>query len=333
MKVRFALLALTVALSGVVVAVGCGDDDGPMPMVDAGDGTMDAGPGMTDGALPPPACPPLAPPPDNQMGSCCWRASNASQLTAPELRLAGLKINNPASLGSTIIRGLLQGAFDEERFNWLVRVEGAPATGMGPIMIKTGLGFRDPAGTFAYAMNNAPMPGALDRWDPKSFAGTMDGETFSAPRTSEVITLPIFSQPDDAGVTSILFELPLRNLEMLPSTLSEDRSCVGLRNPASYDTMSGHLRAYLTVADTSAARLDVSSIHATICMLIAGMSSMMGNCSDYPQSGWMVKPDSLCDAAGCISNRATPGTCMPDTTCNAWELNADFAAQGVSITN
>lgn len=335
MKVRFGLLVLAAALVG---SAGCGDDDGVTP-TDAGMSDMDSG--DVDSGTVMVNCPTGAPLPHDQMGVCCYRASNAAQLTAPELRLAAVKINSPSSLASTILRGLIAGAVDEERFNWLVRIEGAPTMGSGAVTIKTGLGWRDDAtSTFAFADNNAPvgMPAMpTDRWNPRSFPGMMDGETFSAMRATEVVTLPIFRSPeDDAGVNAVLIELPLRGLELTSGTLSEDRSCVGRRNASpSYDTSAGDLSAFLTVAETTVVRLDISSIHASLCMLIAGMSSMPGNCDDaaYPRAMWMVKPDSLCTGGTCISNRMTPGTCDPDTTCDAWELIAEFAAQGVSITN
>lgn len=335
MTARFGMLVLAAALLGTA---GCGDDDGTVPPVDAG-GPTDGGMVMMDGSGPVGSCPASAPGPDNQMLPCCYRMSNADRLTAPELRLAAVKINSPSSLASTILRGLIQGALDEERFNWLVRLEGAPMSGMGSVSIQTGLGWRDPAGTFRFAMNDAPagMPAMpTDRWDPRTFMGTMNGEMFSAPRATEVVTLPIFRSPeDDAGLNAVLIELPLRGLELTSGTLTENRTCVGRRNASpTYNTDDGHLSAFLTVAETTDVRLDISSIHASLCMLIAGMSSMPGNCGDaaYPRAMWMVKPDSICASGTCVSNRMTPGSCDPDTTCDAWELVADFAAQGVEIT-
>jgi len=325
---RTAWIVLAATLASM--AIGCGDDDGVTPM----DGGMD---GSSTG----PTCPPMAPEPHDQIGACCSRAVNDARLDNPELRLSGIRVLSPSTLANTIIRGLLSGALDEERFNWLIRLEGAPTSGMGPVSIKTGLGFRGMDGTFAYAMGNAPGPGPVDRWDPKTFMGTMDGEMFTAPRATETVTIPIFNDPDDAGVTTVLLELPIFGLQLASATLSENRSCVGVRNPASYDTSMAHLSGFLKVEDTLDGQIHLSaSLTASLCMIIAGMSSMPGNCRDmdmagmplYPQSGWMQKPDSLCGTS-CVSNTETPGTCDPDTTCNAWELSADFAAQGVEISN
>ncbi len=81
-----------------------------------------------------------------------------------------------------------------------------------------------------------------------------------------------------------------------------------------------------------AVTLSVGSIDTSLCMLIAGMSSMPGTCAAYPRTDWFVKPDAICDAAGCRSNTEAAGTCDPDTTCNAWQLEAAIAAQGVEIT-
>src|SRR5687768_16128203 len=97
-----------------------GDDGGG---VDAGT-RSDGGGGVDSGmVVPPPVpCPRSAPPPP-QMGACCWRASNAGRLNAPELRMAGLSVSAPPSLTSPIVGSLISAALDEERFNWLLRFD------------------------------------------------------------------------------------------------------------------------------------------------------------------------------------------------------------------
>jgi len=284
-----AWLAMGCLLS--VGAVGCGDD----------------GPSGTDGGMaeggPPANCPHSmdVPQPDGFMGACCYRKSNAMSLAAPELRIAGFSVSTPAALGNVVVAGLLAGALDEERFNWLLRVTGADAD--GEVTITTGLGERAVAGsdvTFAFVNNGAPMPGPADRWNPIVITGTLTGETISAPRLDEIFTLPIF----DDDRTTLVVELPLSNLELVEISLSEDRSCVGTRRASSYDTADGHLTAFMPLVEADLALLKVGcdamgmncTMDTTLCGLIIGQSGVQGSsCADFERSMWdaSVQPDSL----------------------------------------
>lgn len=321
---------VALALAGAFL-VGCGDDDvTPTPPVDAGPGT-DLGP-VT------PVCPDTAPAPANQTGACCLRASNADRPTAPELRLAALRLTAPTGspLISATVRGLLNGAFDAESFNWLIQLADAPASGDGPATVRTGFGVRAADGTFAFTLGGAPTPGDVNRWDPISVTGAVASESLStAPYVgSGPLTIPVFDKTDP---TLLVVELPVYNLELVSAPMTDGRSCVGTRGTASYDTASGGvLRAYIRVEDAKARHVSVPpTLDTTLCALVAGSLSNATYCDD-PQSGWMAKPNALCDAVTftCHTNAAgMTDVCDPATTCNAWELLGEFAAQGVEITN
>ena len=314
---------VALALAGAFL-VGCGDDD-----VGA---TPDLGP-VT------PVCPDIAPAPDNQMGACCSRASNATRPEALELRLAALRLTAPmGTLTSPVLRGILNKSFDSERFNWLIQAMGAPTTGNGPVTIRTGYGERAPDGTFAFTMGAAPAPGDVDRWDPITVTGTMTGETVSTPADTGPgpLTIPVF---DEVNPDLLLVELPVFGLELVNAPLSEGRSCIGRRNTTSYTTADGgDLRAFIRVEDARARMVTVPpSLSATLCAVIAG-SLIASTYCDMPQSGWATKPNSLCSATGCEANTAgMTNVCDPTMGgaggCNAWELLGEFAAQGVEITN
>lgn len=323
---RFGFFAPALVVTAAALAlVACGDDDDTSP-VDAGmvtDGSL----GMDAGAN---RCPAKAPMREQMMAPCCYRASNAARLDAPELRLSAIRITKPSSLSSAIISGLLASALDEERFNWLIQISNASAA----LMIKTGYGERNADGTFGFTMGAAPLldggTGA-DRWDPLTLPGMLTGETLSAPPYAGTFTLPIFAEDG-----SISIELPIQGLQLTSAALSENRTCVGNRSATSYDTSMATLQAYLTVEASSQGSIAIGSdLRQQLCMVIAGMIARTdGNCQTIPQSEWPSKPDSLCDTAGCMTNPEGMTTvCDPTSTCNAWKLDAQFAAHGVEIAD
>jgi hypothetical protein len=69
----------------------------------------------------------------------------------------------------------------------------------------------------------------------------------------------------------------------------------------------------------------IPPINTTLCNFIAGMATATASCTTVPQADWFVPPDALCSESGCVT------TCDPATTCNAWALQAEFAAHGVEI--
>jgi len=323
---------VALALAGAFL-VGCGDDDVGVTPVDMGSGGTDLGP-VT------PVCPDDAPAPDNQMGACCSRASNADRLDAPELRLAALRLTAPmGTLTSAVLRTVLNTSFDGERFNWLIQASDAPTTGNGPVMIRTGYGERATDGTFAFTMGAAPATGGdVNRWNPITVTGTMTGENVATPayEGSGPLTIPVF---DEADPTLLVVELPVFGLELLSAPLTESRSCIGSRGTSSYNTAAGGtLRAFIRVEDARTRMVTVgTAVNASLCAVIAGSLMDAAYC-EMPQSAWAAKPNSRCGATGCEANAAgATDVCDPTMTgatgCNAWELLGEFAAQGVDITN
>ena len=300
--------------------MGGGDDSG------TGDaGTDDSG--AEDSSTPPmpPVCPTgdEIPDEDGLMGACCYRVSNSDRMDAPEFRVSSLLIRSPQSLGNPIVRGALNKALDEERFNWLLS---ASIDGSN-IAVTTGFGQRSDGGTFAFTMDAAPMPGSADRWNPITAMGTLTGETAATPALDMPFTVPIFGEPDMDGNMELAIELPLNGFELISATFSEDRSCIGLRSGTTYDTTQGEIRTYVTIRDAMMGRVEIDPFNTSLCNFIAGMGTNEGLCTDVDQSEWPVRPDSVCNNGVCS------GDCDEATTCNAWAITGQFAAHGVEITN
>ncbi|RLB54091.1 MAG: hypothetical protein DRJ42_10110 [Deltaproteobacteria bacterium] len=312
MKNKHLSILLALALP---FAVACGDD-GTTP---TDSGTGDSSMGDT-GTLPS-----RCTFPDEQTDPCCQRTSNADQLDAPELRISGVQLSQPSSLSSIIVSQLLTDALNDDLFNWLLTANITGTTAE----ITTGFGQKSPAAVFSFTMDAAPAPGDPSRWNPVMMTGSMDGETLSAPELSETFTVPIFTEDG----TTVQLELPLRNMTLSMLTFTEERSCVGGTQPGGrWDTAQGSIQAYITVADADAGRLVAGPIDTTLCMFTAGMPAMDGTCADYPQSGWAVQPDAICDdTTGCAADPGDGTVCDPSTTCNAWLMIGGIAAQAVDI--
>jgi hypothetical protein len=256
----------------------------------------------------------------NQNGACCYRQSQAMNQAAPEYRLRAIDITEPTAspLASMMVDNLLNVSLGAETFNWLVRATGAESD--GPVDITTGFGTRDAAtGTYSFGTTMYP---------PAMLTGTLMGETVSTtPSLGTTLQIPIF---DPTGVTLQLV-LNLRDVRISSAPLSDMRSCIGehLRGPA-FST-PGTLDGYLEVATARTGSINVPPINSTLCSVVAG--SLTQPVCDMPQSTWTAKPDSLCSPTSCMQNPAgTTTVCDPDTTCNAWHLVANFAAQGIDIT-
>lgn len=315
-------------LSCVLIVAGCGSSNPPGN--DAGGGGVDTGIGGTDGGL---TCPhggnPPIPDPDNQMGSCCYRTSQADHQAMPELRLRYLHLAAPegSALVSAATGMLLNASLGNETFNWLVR--GAGSGGDGAITITTGYGTRDAtAGTYSFSSDA--------RYAPVTMTGTITGEVVTTAPTDETLVVPIF---DPTG-TVLQVELPLHNPAVVTSTFSEMRSCIGALGPRSTFTTPATLTGYITVEDSQTTDINVDPIHAQLCTLIASSGFTEptggGHYCDAAQSTWANPPDSLCPATGqCMLDDGTGSTCSGDgtgaTPCNAWQLVGDFAAVGIDI--
>jgi hypothetical protein len=293
------------ALVLLLIASGCGDDSST---------PNDSGTGGDTGATN--NCPAMAPNRDDMMPPCCYRHSNGDQLDAPEFRLAALQLSLPGSL--SIVNTLLPSGFDNESLNWLVRgtITGSTAT------IETGIGMRNADDTFVFDRTMYP---------PVTLTASIAGETITSEPYGELLTVPLF----DPMTSTLIIELPLRNLSLPGITLSENRSCIGTRqNASAYNTMQGTLSAFITVDDATGRNIMYGPLNTTLCMLLASMASstFMGmDCDDIPRAMWMSKPDSQCD--GMMPETCTMGACDPDTTCNAWQVQGGIAAHGVDITN
>jgi|GEM_PF-1898302 len=311
-------LALTLASVGLAVALSACGNDNDMPDVPV---TPDAPTTL--------ACPTRdVPNPEEQTLPCCYRLSQADQLDAPELRLTFLNIVEPAgsNLAGDLVGPLLNTSIRTELFQWLFRAEGADAD--GDIAITTGFGRRNATtGNYAFSTGAAPdMPG----WAPVTLNGTLTGETISTEPFDGVLTVPIF----DESATTVQIELQLTAVRVLSSTLSESRSCIGtLLSPTRYMT-GATLGGFVTVASANAGEIMFTGVNATLCGVIAGSLSDGDYCTATPQGDWTVPPDSRCDGNVCFQN-GDGGTCDPAIDgvggCNAWYLEANFAAAGVNI--
>lgn len=321
--------------AGTLALGACGDDTTP-----AGDAGTAADLGTNDAGVTLGTCPPTgAPGPANQELPCCYRASNADRQDSAELRMAGLRIAAPAgTLSLEAVRRVLQAAFDEERFNWLIQLDGEG----GNTTVKTGFGVREADGTFRFAEGAAPVGegGDADRWNPVSLTGTITNETLTTTPLNDLLIVPIFGI-DDPETTEVdesaspIIELPFRGVQVSGAVFSEERTCIGYRRPGSFDTTQGTISGFIEVsqafAPLSVPELNIAN--SNLCSVINGALSNGAYCED-PQSGWSVKPDSICGESGCEANTAgMTDKCDPTSTCNAWRVQAGFAAQGAEIND
>ena len=266
---------------------------------------------------------------------CCALQSNASRLDRAQLRLAGLSIGAPAgTLSSTILHRVLQQAFDKELFNWLLELQDAPMSGMGSVTVLTGYGTVDTNNNFAFVHNAAPTAtGDAGRWNPVTLQGMMDGEVLTTQPFPGVLTVPVFSLTDPTMVT---IELPLYDVQIANATFNTNRSCIGGRSRIDFDPTHGQIAAFLRVAD-SMQPLSVPDLginNSNLCATVSGQLTNGAYCTSTPQAMWLVKPNALCDSHGCVANMTgTTTVCDPGTTCNAWQVTAGFAAQGINIDN
>lgn len=293
-------------------------------------------PAPADAALPPADAPvilrcptTMVPAPDELMLPCCYRMSQASQLDAPEMRLRFIDITEPAGspLAGDLVGNILNTALQEETFNWLFRTTGAD--GDGPVEITTGFGRRDATtGTYRFSLGTAGTEGDPDSYLPITMAATLAGETVTSDVVTTPLTVPIF---DEAG-TTVQIELVLSSMRILSTTLSADRSCIGaLMTSRGAFTTAATLGGFIQVAQARAGTIMVGAISASLCGVVAGDITDSAYC-DQPQGDWAVPPNSLCDTAGVCHRDGEGGVdCDPATTCNAWYLEADFAAHGIDI--
>ncbi|MFK7985310.1 MAG: hypothetical protein AB8I08_04695 [Sandaracinaceae bacterium] len=336
---RFRKLTSLIACIAAL-ALGACDSEDPM---DAGGGTdagaMDAGcptipPSLPTGDRPAtvscPDDPETAPAPEEFMGTCCYRNSNAATLGSPELRIAYIDIVSPVGspLSSTIVRGVLNRAVQLETFNWLFRIEDADAD--GAINIVTGFGRRMTDGTYEFSQGSAGTEADPDNWCPVEIPGSIAGETISTPSIDGSITVPIFDEPGE----NVQAELTLVDIAIESAELGEDRSCIGWKagRPFTY-VPQALLTGYVELEPSRTQTIATPGVETTVCSALAGALSMT-YCDETPRADWTIPPDALCDETGCRHNApCSTDVCDPLTTCNAWRFAAHFAGSGVDITN
>lgn len=285
----------------------------------------------------PPTCPTTGvPDPEQQMGNCCYRESQADQLAAPEMRIRNIELLAPVGspLTTPIIGSVLNTALENETFNWLVRGEGFDAD--GDVMLRTGFGTRDDA-TNTYAFDTTGT------WPAAMIPATLTGERLQSEVFDGSITVPVLvdcamrpTPPCDPMAVQV--ELTLRDLQIVDAYMGENRSCIGYRSGARY-TQGGVLTAFIAVEDAREGMIEVPPLTTTVCSAIAGGLSDPNYCAG-PQECWSVQPDSLCGADGCEQNTdCGSNVCDPAGTsttlpaCNAWFLVGRFSAVGIDITD
>ncbi len=262
-----------------------------------------------------PICPTTGvPDAEGLMGRCCFRAMNDP--AHPTFRISGLSIGSPPSLASPILRATFRDALDQERFNWLIEVDG-PDTGSATVQV--GAGLRGADGTYSFAMGSAPGPGDSDRWNPVTGPATLTGERLASDPLS-TFAVPVL---DDLG--DVALELPFQSFSIGMANMSESRSCIGARSGPAYDTSQGAMRGFITIADAMTAPVRLGPIDTTLCRFTANITGDGNTCATVPQTDWTIQPDARCDETSCTTS------CDPDSTCNAWLVTAGFAAHSVDI--
>lgn len=334
-----------VALAGAL-AVGCGDDDGTPPGMDAGTCGPAIGPGCTPQELPglptdPAPTDVTCAAPDGGVpgeGPCCYTDSQGDNLDAPELRLRYIDIVGPAGSDLTrpLLLGVLNQALERGTFAWLMRIEGAD--GDGPVTLRTGYGLNNGDGTYAFPTGAGTNPLGLDdeRYVPAEIPGTITGERVTSDRHDGSIVVPVLTEAEDA----VQLELVLRNIQLIEGEFNTDRSCVGWSSGRSRFQTAAVLDGFIEVEAARTGEVESGPVMTTVCAAIAGSLGDSDYCDTIEQTCWATKPDSLCTAEGCTANddcmenvcsRAGDSDTLP--ACNAWRLVASFAAHGVEITN
>ena len=318
MKLRHASFCLAlVALTGCPTPTPT--DDTSTPLVDAPAGLR---------------CPRMGVPnPDELTLPCCYRVSQEANTAAPELRLAFIDITEPATspLASSTVGDLLNTTMREETFQWLFRGEGGESD--GPITITTGFGRRDAAaGTYAFSTGAPPD---MTAWAPVTLNGTLTGETITTDPYEGTLTVPIF----DEAMTTVQIELQLHAVRVVTSTFTENRSCIGTLETATRYAPGATLGGFIRIDEAREGMLMFPGIEASLCGVVAGNLTDATYCTATAQGDWDVPPDSQCNAAGVCFRNGMGGTCDPAMEdllgagggCNAWYLEATFAAHGVDI--
>lgn len=170
----------------------------------------------------------------------------------------------------------------------------------------------------------------------------LEGEDLTTTAFPGLVTIAAFDST--TASTPLIAEIPLHGFTILHMPMTERRSCVGLRttrwNTASGGVVTGFIR--VAEAKTHGYLFPLLSVDSTLCSVIAGDLTGGTNCDTTPQAMWPTPPDSLCTDTTCVANTRDTIICDPATPegstgtggrpgCNAWNLLAQFVAQGVEI--
>lgn len=246
----------------------------------------------------------------------------------PRFVIAQLDISSPAVLAPNQPVGrIVNDAIVQGKFFWGISVDVANHTMRTGALLtdqpeQPGAGYL--TNQFHFLQGTAPGANPL-RWDPVQAGITIAGDVFSTSVTPiPLVTVPIYGPRNDAGVASLLAELPLRNTRMHDVVMTANRNCIGLAKfqyvsclRGRWDTVSastmtpyGVLEADVTVTDADAIIVVDLPGPPSLCALIAGTSA--NDCASVPQANWRTPPETT--AAG-------PG----------WHLTANFSGYAVNI--
>jgi hypothetical protein len=209
------------------------------------------------------------------------------------------------------VGNVINDAMHRGGFLWGLRIDTSRNTietgALGTTMCGTlGIGLLD--ARYRFYQNNAPSPGAVDRWNSVTMASRTSGSSLVGGPAATSVTLPIF---DASG--ALLTEFPLC-APTLTATLSSARGCISLGDvsggrfdecTSNWATAPG-VSAIVTVS--AARRVQVTALRTTLCNLLAGT-----NCETMPEERWMQPPDTM----GCGER--------------GWSLQAQFAAVSAQI--
>lgn len=378
-----------------LLGFGCGDDDGGSGTsgTSGTGGTGGAGSGGTGGEDPGicmgdaddhpncinEECADVSPTsgPRAMKGACCFRASNADRAQAAwndtskpaAERLATLEFRQNAlkttsqmnTVGNIVIQGSLANTYELDWSNTLVRVEGIPATGSGPVTVTIGAGRSNCDGTYSFfSETSAPDFGAgaaplvertdAARWAPAVMNGQWDWDTAekltiaAAERAPGVRWAPVAK---DHGLLG--YEQPSQDLDYkftfagTSSTDIEpnDLNCVGGELTGGAWTSSLVQTVFFPVAELETAMVDSAAVTQNFCSFMGVGYNASALCSEVPRAAadgcvrdpdngeycnWIELPGGMCDAEHCYIGDAE----HPDANCGGTTGNDCCDPTGVT---
>jgi hypothetical protein len=266
------LLAAATIAAAVLLAFSCGDDD-QEPRDDGGadDAAVDVQDegGGADGDADA----------DGDAGEDCDFAAPA---TLPEMRLRTLNVTAPDAMRNAILRGIINGAMDNESFIWLVRFTGV---GTGTITLRTGSGGKVEGTDCTYRFLEPDYPAREMTCTESGLHFALSGEPIAQ------IGVPLWATGDSFPDPPLL-TLPLRELD-LSGDFSADHNYVGSYDDTTEEwTDGGLLVGKMTVEETKT--VVIEDMTMTLCGLISGdtgvSSDWTDDCSRDP-STWDHPPD------------------------------------------